>query len=48
MKDVKVIHQTYTVALGLRESWGVMVGDYHNVFYSKEELEAFLRGLNGS
>lgn len=45
---LKVIKQVYTIPNGLGESWAVLIDNKPKyVFTSKEQLEWFLRGLNG-
>lgn len=45
---IKVIKQVYTTPVGLGASWAVILDNQPmKVYYTKGELEAFLRGLNG-
>jgi hypothetical protein len=45
---VKVIYQAFTTPSAIGESWALILdGKPSFIFYNKEQLEWFLRGLNG-
>ena len=45
---IKIVKQNYTTPQGVKESYGIIInGIPKYTFYSKEEYEAFRKGLDG-
>lgn len=45
---IKIVPQTFTTPSGLGKTWAVILDNQPKyVFNTREEVKAFLRGLNG-